>query len=77
MISGSAPGSATVRNTCKRPAPKLRPTSKWIVLISSTPAIELIRIGKNTPVATMTIFEASPRPKISRMSGRIALFGIG
>ena len=44
-ISGMAPGSATVRNTCQRLAPKLRLTSKWILLISSTPAIELMTIG--------------------------------
>ena len=33
--------------------------------------------GKNTPTATMKIFEASPRPKINSASGRIALLGTG
>ena len=47
------------------------------LVISSTPVVALITTGKNTPIATMKIFEASPSPKISNVSGKIALFGIG
>jgi hypothetical protein len=31
---------------------------------------------KNVAIATMAIFEASPRPKISMTNGRIATLGI-
>src|SRR5215211_430450 len=32
---------------------------------------------KNTPIATMKIFDPSPSPKISKANGRMALLGIG
>ncbi len=45
MISGNAPGSATVRNMLKRLAPKLRPTSRKIGAICRTPAAVLMTTG--------------------------------
>src|SRR5579884_973031 len=42
-----------------------------------TPAMELMRTGKKTPTAMNTHLDSSPMPKMSMMSGRIALFGTG
>ncbi len=76
-IAGSAAGSTILRTMAARRRPKL-----WAMRISergtlSTPPAVVITVGKNTPNASVAIFEPSPIPNQMMNSGTSAIFGIG
>ena len=76
-IAGSAPGRTIERMIAQRDSPKLCPMRIRLRGTLSTPPAVLITVGKNTPNASVAIFDPSPMPNQIMNSGTSAILGIG
>ena len=77
MIPGMLPGSATVQNSSRARAPKLRATSNARGSTCITLAATFSTTRKNTLTAMVVILLASPMPSDTMISGSRAILGTG
>jgi hypothetical protein len=73
---GKLLGMMTDRNVSQRDARKLRARSRYLASAAWTPTIVVTTITKIASSQTMKIFDSSPSPRMSTMSGTSAMVGV-